>query len=99
MTLLNKIKCNEFLEYPDKHFREKKIVNFDIIYKSIRGEKIPEDDLNKYQAVKNSRVNQYPKNRKISFYLLHLEQTGKTYILRKKLLVLILNHYLKNSYV
>ena len=32
MTDLGKLKCDEFLKNPDKHFREKKIVNFSIIY-------------------------------------------------------------------
>lgn len=56
MTHVDKLKCNKFLEEPDKHFKEKKIVNFDIIYQSIKGEKIPEDDLKKYQTVQNNRV-------------------------------------------
>ena len=32
------------------------MVNFDIIYKSIRGEKIPENDLKYYQTVKMDHV-------------------------------------------
>ena len=32
MTDLGKLKRDEFLKNPDKHFREKKIVNFSIIY-------------------------------------------------------------------
>ena len=59
MTYIDQVKCEEFLSDPDKHFREKKVVNFDIIYKSIRGEEMPEGDLKKYQAVQNNRVKQY----------------------------------------
>ena len=57
---LDRVKCDEFLEDSNKHFREKKIVNFDFIYKFIRGEKIPEDDLKKNQTIQNTRVKQYP---------------------------------------
>ena len=60
MTCINKVKCDEFLEKLDKHFREKKIVNFDAIHKSVRGEKVPESDLKRYQTVHDSMVKQYP---------------------------------------
>ena len=55
MTSIDQVKCEEFLSNPDKNFREKEIENFDIIYKSIRGEKVPE----KYETVQDSRVKQY----------------------------------------
>lgn len=45
---------------PDKHFREKKIVNFGIIYKSICGEKISEIDLKNYWRIKDERVREHP---------------------------------------
>ena len=64
ITWLDKVKCDEFLEDFNKHFRKKKIVNFYIIYKSNRGEKIPEGDLKKYQTVQNNRVKQYPQKDK-----------------------------------
>lgn len=51
MTYIDQAKCKEFLSDSDKHSREKKIISFDIIYKSIRGEKVPESDLKKYQSV------------------------------------------------
>ena len=64
---LDRVKCDKFLEDSNKHFREKKIVNFDFIYKFIRGEKIPEDDLKKYQTIQNSRVKQYPQKDQDNF--------------------------------
>ena len=51
---------SEFLRDPDKNFREKEIENFDIIYKSIRGEKVPE----KYETVQDNRVKQYSQEHK-----------------------------------
>ena len=60
LTWYDQAKCKEFLEDPDVHFKNKKIVNFDIIDKSIRGEKIPENDLENYQTVKMDRVKKYP---------------------------------------
>ena len=38
----------------------KKIVNFHSIYKSIRGEKVPESNLTKYQTVQNDKVKKFP---------------------------------------
>ena len=48
LTWYDQAKCKEFLEDPDGHFKNKKTVNFDIIYKSISGEKIPKNDLKNY---------------------------------------------------
>ena len=45
----------------------KKIVNFDIIFKSIRGEKISEADLINCQTVKYERVKKYPQRDKNGF--------------------------------
>ena len=42
-------------------------MNFNIIYKSVRGEKIPETDLKKYQIVKYERVKKYPQKDKNDF--------------------------------
>ena len=64
---LDKIKCEKFLKDSNEHFIEKKIVNSDTIYKFIRGEKTPADDLKKYQTIQNSRVKQYPQKDKDKF--------------------------------
>ena len=42
-------------------------MNFDIIYKFIRGEKIPEADLKDYETVKYERVSKYPQKDKNNF--------------------------------
>ena len=67
MTYTDQVKCEEFLSDPDKHFREIKLVNFNIIYKSIRGEEVPESDLKKYEAVQDNRVKQYSQEHRDKF--------------------------------
>ena len=67
MTYIDKIKCDEFLEDPGKHFKEKEIVNFDVIHKSVRGEKVPESDFKKYQTVQDNRVKQYSQEHRDNF--------------------------------
>lgn len=67
MTNIDRVKCDKFLEDHDKHFREKKILNFDIIYKRIRDEKVPESDLKRYQTVQDSRLKQYPQKNRDKF--------------------------------
>ena len=42
-------------------------MNFDIIYKSIRGERIPENDFKNYQTIKMDRVKKYPKKEQTNF--------------------------------
>ena len=67
MTRLDKIKCDEFLEDPGKHLRGNLNLNFDMIYTSIRGEKIPEADLKNYHIVKYELVSKYPQKDKNNF--------------------------------
>ena len=43
------------------------MVNFDIIYESIRDEKVSENDLKKYQAVEDNRVKQYSQEHRDKF--------------------------------
>ena len=45
------MKCQTFLEDPDKHFNDTKIVNFDIINEWVRGEEISEQSFRNYQTV------------------------------------------------
>ena len=77
MTDLGKLKRDEFLKNPDKHFREKKIINFSIIYKSICGEKISEIDLKNYERIKDERVREYPR-------ITYFECRGKTLKLQQR---------------
>ena len=44
----------------DKHFREAKIINFDIIWRECRGEEVPKDLLQEYQTVRDKSVSEYP---------------------------------------
>ena len=39
----NQGKCDDFLRDTDKHFRQAKIVNFDIIHRQCYGEETPKD--------------------------------------------------------
>lgn len=48
LTCYDQSKPKDFLEDPDAYFKNKKIVNFDFIYKSIRVEGIPKNDLKNY---------------------------------------------------
>ena len=62
-----------------------KIVNFDIIYKFIRGEKISEADLKNYQTAKYERVSKYPQKDKNNFGGLLLETIERIFTLIEKL--------------
>ena len=52
--------CEDFLRDADKHFREAKIINFDIIQRECRGEEVPKDLLQYYQTVRDKSVSEYP---------------------------------------
>ena len=60
MTWYDQVKCEQFLEDVNKHFSETKIVNFDIINKSIKGEEISEGVLGDYETVHKKEVFNYP---------------------------------------
>ena len=42
-------------------------MNFGIIYKSVRGENVPENDFKNYQTVKMDRVKKYSKKEQTNF--------------------------------
>ena len=54
-------KCKTFLKNPQENFEKTNIVNFDIINRKIRGEKISDEFLKEYQTVQEKRVSQYLK--------------------------------------
>ena len=83
-TWYDQTKCKEFLEDPDAHFKNKKIVNFDIIQKSIRGEKIPENNFKNYQTVKMNRVRKYPKQEETNFLSVAFRTNGKDLYFEKE---------------
>ena len=60
MTWYDQQKCEDFLRDTDKHFKEAKIINFDIIYRKIRDEVVPPDLLNFYETVNEKTISQYP---------------------------------------
>ena len=60
LTWCDQIKCKRFLEDPDRHFNNTKIVNFDIINKWVRGEEVSEQTLTNYQTVQKKEVFEYP---------------------------------------
>ena len=45
MTWYDEQKCEDFLRDTDKHFKEAKIINFDVIYREIRGKVVPPDPI------------------------------------------------------
>ena len=60
MTWYDQVKCEQFLKDVNNHFSNTKIVNFDIIDKSIKGEEISESVLKNYQTVHKEEVFDYP---------------------------------------
>ena len=63
MTWYDQGKCKEFSRDTDKHFRETKIINFDIfdiIRTECRGEVVPPELLQYYETGNEQTVSQYP---------------------------------------
>ena len=60
MTWYDQRKCEDFLRDTNKHFKEAKMINFDIIYREIRGEVVPPDLLKLYQTMNEKTISQYP---------------------------------------
>ena len=90
ITYIDQAKCRDLLRDLDSHFKKTKIVNFDIIHRQARGEKVPEELLKKYQTVQEKRTKQNPKEHKKIFWLLHSELTGPIFILKRILPMIIL---------
>ena len=84
LTYIDQLKCNKFLEDPDKYFRKTKVISFDIIYKMITDKKIPDETLKDYQTAKAERTKTYSKKIKIGFHLLRLGQIEKIFIFKKR---------------
>ena len=62
MTWYDQGKCEDFLRDTDKHFKDAKIINFDIIHRQVRGEEIPSDLLKSYLTVNDNAISEYPTN-------------------------------------
>ena len=57
MNYLDCSKCEDFLKNINKHFKETKIINFDIIHRQTRGEPPPsKEKFQEYQTVHEKRV-------------------------------------------
>ena len=55
-------KCSEFLEDTDSHFKNRKIVNFDIIN---NGEKMAKQTLMQYRTIEHDEIKKYPEKEQI----------------------------------
>ena len=55
-------KCSEFLEDTVSHFKNRKIVNFDIINK---GEKMAKQTLMQYKTIDHDEIKKYPEKEQI----------------------------------
>ena len=45
MTYIDQLKCKELINNTDDHFQKVKVINFNIIHKQCKGEKIEDKDL------------------------------------------------------
>ena len=57
--MYDQVKYEQFLQDVNKHLSKTKMVNFDIINKSIKGEEISERVLKDYQTVRKEEVFNY----------------------------------------
>ena len=73
-----------FLRDTDAHFKDAKIINFDIIRKQCRGEEVPKDILVEYQTVRDNDVVKYPGTEQKAIFQVHLELIKRTFILKTK---------------
>ena len=64
------------------------MVNFDIIYESIRDEKVSENDLKKYQAVQDNRVKQYSQEHRDKFLSAAFRRDRKDLYFEKEVFVI-----------
>ena len=62
------------------------MVNFDIIYESIRDEKVSENDLKKYQAVQDNRVKQYSQEHRDKFLSAAFRRDRKDFYFEKEVI-------------
>lgn len=76
LTWYDQAKCKEFLEDPDPILKTKNS-DFDIIYKSVRREKIPEIDLKNYQTVTMDSLKKYSKKEETNFLSAAFRSDGK----------------------
>ena len=56
-TWYEQMKCNEFLEDIDNHFKNLEITNFDMIYNK---KTLPNDKIKQYQSIDHHEIMKYP---------------------------------------
>ena len=84
MTWYDQRQCKDFLRDTDKHFREGKIINFDIIWRECRGEEVPKDLLQEYQTVRDKSVSEYPASDQEKILSILLKLIRKTFFSNRK---------------
>ena len=60
MTYINRAKHHEMTENPDRHFKNKEVVNFDLIHHKCRGDPL-KNTYKEYKTVKESNFENYLK--------------------------------------
>ena len=64
MTYIDILKYDNFIKDTDSHFKKTYVINFDSIYRQIRGEKLHQKLEQKYKIIDNSRISLYPDKEK-----------------------------------
>ena len=64
MTYIDMLKYDNFIKDTDSHFKKTHVINFDSIYRQIRGEKLHQKLEQKYKIIDNSRISLYPDKEK-----------------------------------
>lgn len=64
MTNIDKLKYENFIKKIDEHFEKTQVINFNIIHRQVKGEKIDEKLEQKYKIIDNSRIDLYPDKEK-----------------------------------
>ena len=94
MTWSDQRKCEKFLRDPERHFKDTEIVNFDIIYREMRGEKVPKVFWKSIKPWLKREQKNIPRKSKIIFCRTPLGQKDQIFILIKGF---IYNHFYVNS--
>lgn len=63
MTYFDYINYNEMADILTKYFRDKRVVNFDIIYHECRGDKL-DKSYKHYKTINQKELKKYPENEK-----------------------------------
>ena len=72
-------KCQDMPRDTDKHFKTTKVMNFDIIYRQTRNEKVPKNFFEK------KRISKYPKLEQKKIVRVLLKQIVRIYTLKGRL--------------